>query len=320
MKLSKLDYVLQILISIAISLPNQSLSRNLDQETDLIKRLSLVKHHASTTRKETLIYIEQHLPENPSLYKQILNAVVPLIIDQSSSVRTALVNLLVAASKKQPNLMELHARSIILYVHSAMTHIVPEIRNDSTKFLDVLIEYGPDSLVRSAWIKTLKSFFILLNWTLSETKQSVSLAITTSSVTNNSGKAKKQGLDSLARFIKCGCLPTEDEISKKRVVLASHPLTYKYLTPVTPQPFAHLKLFTSELSSTNKNTLDKTIDLNTISCEDFETRTKVLVEFFVPQIKKNLKNLIKEGAELGKSAKNLETVCEEVEKSAAKSE
>lgn len=259
-----------------------------------------------------MIHIEQHLPDNPSLYKQILNAVIPLIIDQSASVRTALISLLNAASEKQTNLMELHARSIILYIHSAMTHIVPEIRNDSTKFLDVLIKHGPDSLVRSAWIKTLKSFFTLLNWTLSDSKQSVSLAITTSSVTNNSGKSKKQGLDSLVRFIRIGAFANEDELSKKRIVLTAHPSTTKYLTPITPQPFAHLKLFTTELSSTNKNTVDKTIDLNTISCEDVETRKRVLVEFFIPQIKKNLTNLIKEGGEVGKSAKTLEAICNEV--------
>lgn len=194
-----------------------------------------------------------------------------------------------------------------------MTHIVPEIRNDATKFLDVLIEFGPDALVRSAWIKTLKSFFTLLSWTLSETKQSVSLAISTSSVTNTSSKAKRQGIDSLIRFIKCGCFPPEDSIGKKADALSSHPLTHRYLMPVTPQPFAHLKLFNNEVSTTNKNTVDNTIDLNTISCEDFDTRQKVLVEFFIPQIKKNLKNLIKEGGEMGKSAKTLESLCEKIE-------
>ncbi|CCH44125.1 Pre-rRNA-processing protein [Wickerhamomyces ciferrii] len=290
--------------------------RNLDQETDLIKRLSLVKHHASTTRKETLIYIQEHLPENPSLYKQILNAVVPLIIDQSRSVRSALIDLLVHASEKQPNLMELHTRSIILFVHSAMTHIVPDIRNDSTKFLDVLIKFGPDSLVRSAWVKTLKSYFGLLSWTLNDTKQSVSLAITSSSVTNSSNKTKKQSLDSLIKFINTGCFPDESASGKQKIVLTSHPLTTKYLIPVTPQPFAHLKLFTVELSSkTNKNTTDNTIDLNTISCEDYLTRKKVLIEYFIPQIRKNSKNLVKEGGEVGKSAHTLLSVCDKVEES-----
>ncbi|KAH3673268.1 hypothetical protein WICMUC_003727 [Wickerhamomyces mucosus] len=294
----------------AISLPNQSITRNVDFETDLIKRLSLVKHHSHQTRKETLIYIEQHLPETPSLYKQILTAVVPLIIDQSSSVRTSLISLLVAASKKQPNLMELHARSIVLFIQSAMTHIVPEIRNDSTKFLDILIEYGKDSLVRSAWIKTLKSFFSLLSWTLNESKQSVSLAVTTSSVTNNSSKSKKQSLESLLRFIKAGILDDQD---LKDTLITTHPLTSHYLLPNIPQPFAQLKLFTVGVSQLkNKNTVDKTIDLNTISCEDSQTRKKIFLEFFVPQIMKNVVNIIKDGGEVGKSARSLEKFIEKL--------
>ncbi|ONH66292.1 Pre-rRNA-processing protein IPI1 [Cyberlindnera fabianii] len=299
-----------------ISLPNQSISRNVEGEADIIKRLTLVKHHQNTTRKETLIYIEQHLPENPSLYKQILTAVIPLMVDVSASVRTALVNLLVAAAKKQPNLMELHARSVVLFVHSAMTHITPAIRHDSTRFLDILIEYSPDSLVRSAWVKTLRAFFTLMSWTLTDSKQSVSLAVTTSSVINTSSKAKKQTLDSFAKFIKAGCRPSEAE-TRKKLAITSHPLTQKYLIPVTPQPFAHLKLFTRELTNNSgkaADTGDKTLDLNTVACEDYLTRRRVFVEFFAPHVLKNVENIIKEGGEAGKAAKTLQVLVEEVVK------
>lgn len=296
----------------SISLPTQSLSRNEDADVDLIKRLSLLKHHASQTRKETLIFIEQHLPENPALYKQIITAIVPLIIDQSLSVRTALVSLLTEIGKRHPNLIELHTRSIILFVHSAMTHITPAIRSDSVRFLNLLIAYGPNALIKSSWVKTLKSFFILLNWTLNSSKQSVSLAITSSVTSNISTKAKQQALDSLVRFLKIGVFqePSTESTTQLRTV---HPLTKHYLLPAAPQPFASLKLFTRELTTTNRNSSDETIDLNKVSCEDYETRIQVFCEHFSQPAQKNLVNLIKEGGELGKSANTLQNLLERVD-------
>jgi pre-rRNA-processing protein IPI1 len=295
-----------------ISLPNQTLSRNIDSEADLIKRLTLVKHHSNNTRKETLMFIQQHLPDNPSSYKQILNAIVPLILDQSQSVRVALQELLITASEKQPNLMELHARSIILFIHSAMTHINGPIRNDACKFLDVLIKYGPDSLVRSSWVKTLKSYFTVLNWTLNDTKQSVSFAVTTSNINTNSSKAKKVAVESLVKFIRVGAFPKDEETQAKEIICSSA-MTSKYLFPTTPQPFAHLKLFTRELTATSgeSSANNTAIDLNA-SCEDYETRRKILKEFFLPQMGKQLVNLVKEGGDLGKAAKSLENLITEL--------
>lgn len=268
-----------------------------------------MKHHQSSTRKETLIYIEQHLPSNPSLYKQILSAVMPLIIDQSASVRTALVGLLVACAEKQPNLMELHARSLVLFIHSAMTHITPAIRNDSTKFLDILIKYGCDSLMRAAWVKTLRSFFTLLAWTLNDSKQSVSLAVTTSSVTNNSSKTKKVILESFHKFVLAGTSMSESD-SSKVVTLTLHHLTNKYLIPISPNPFAHLQLFTREITKQKKESTDKTQDLNAISCEDYQTRRRVFVEHFSTQVLKNVSNWVKEGGELGKIGKSIQVLVE----------
>lgn len=110
-----------------ISLPNQSLNKkqatsalstSKREEVDLTHQLSLTKHHSSDTRKEILNQIQQHLPSNPSLYKQILTSIIPLILDQSQKVRNALMALFSACAKKQPGLLDLHLRSIILFIHS----------------------------------------------------------------------------------------------------------------------------------------------------------------------------------------------------------
>lgn len=304
-----------------ISLPNQSISiKNVDSDIDLIKRLSLVKHHSNQTRKETLIYIQQHLPSNPSLYKQILTAIVPLILDQSQSVRLALQELMVAIAEKQPNIMELHARTIVLFIHSAMTHINHAIRTDSCKFLNILIKFGPDSLVRSSWIKTLKCYFTVLGWTLTDSKQAISFAITTTSassnVNHNGNKSTKIAIESLVKFIKAGAFNNIDE-GDENIILFGHSLTSKYLVPTTPQPYAHLKLFTKELTKSSQSTgigsdNNQKIDLNT-SCEDYQTRQSILKEIFLPQMKKQVVNLVKEGGDLGKEAKTLENLIIELE-------
>lgn len=125
-----------------ISLPNQSLNKknapvkssSLSNNTnvtkladvDLTHHLSLLKHHSLTTRKEVLTYIETHLPTNsPSTYKQIIQSCVPLISDESLSTRLLLVQLFNACAKARPGLLDLHIKTLILFIHSAMTNIQP---------------------------------------------------------------------------------------------------------------------------------------------------------------------------------------------------
>jgi pre-rRNA-processing protein IPI1 len=76
--------------------------------------------------------------------------------------------------------------------------------------------------------------------------------------------------------------------------------------PVTPAPFAHLQLYAKEIT---QKTTEKT-DLTSISCEDFETRRKVFLEHFSQQVLKNIATLVKEGGEVGKSAKAVQALVE----------
>ena len=71
-----------------ISLPNQSIASSSNYGASsgasrsslstgpslavLTHQLSLTKHHSSNTRKEVLNYLQTHLPENPSYYKNII--------------------------------------------------------------------------------------------------------------------------------------------------------------------------------------------------------------------------------------------------------
>jgi pre-rRNA-processing protein IPI1 len=305
-----------------ISLPNQSIAKKLTSsgttlEIDLTHQLSLTKHHSSSTRKEVLIYLQQHLPSNPSLYKQIINLITPMIHDSSLNVQTALISLFNACGEKQQGLLDLHVRSIILFILSAMTHIQPVIRNGSSKFLQVLVEYAPQSLVKSYFAKVMKSYFQLMNWTLVDDKKSMSLAITTGSAIGGSAKKARIGhLHVLQKFLKVAIF--EDQSSKSSIdfstVVTIHPQSYKYLLPTIPQPFAPLKLFINELPKSGASTNDGSFslqDLDILSAEDLATRRKVMNDIFLKPMLHNLKPLVKEGGEVGKEAKSTISLLEE---------
>ncbi|KAG7662684.1 IPI1 [[Candida] subhashii] len=319
-----------------ISLPNQSISTrstttktatttNKSQDVDLSHHLSLTKHHSSTTRKEVLNYIENHLPSNPSSYKQILTSTIPLILDESAKVRTALMSLLSASAKKQPGLLDLHIRSIILFINSAMTHIQPDIRHSSTKFLDILIEHAGESLTKGYFIKIIRSYFTLMAWNLIEDKKSNSIAISanTASLGGGTKKARIGHLEVLKKFLKVSLFAMDNsEEHDMEGLISVHPQSYRYILQSmgTPQAYASLKLFVKELpkrhderggSSDDSFTIK---DLDSISAEDLETRKKVMVDVFMNQMIKHLKGLIKEGGEVGREANSCLSLLEELTK------
>lgn len=314
----------------SISLPSQSLAKKQDgplkEQVDLTHHLLLTKHHSAATRKEVLNYIEAHLPSAPSLYKQILTLTVSLVTDQSASVRRAFVSLLAACGEKQPGLLELHMRSIILFVHSAMSHIQSEIRATSTTVLDVLIVHAPLALVKGHFVKTLRSFFSLMSWTLSDDKRAVSLAVnSTSSLDGSSKKARVGHLKFLAKFLEAALFEkpaTESSTAIDWSACATiHPQTARFMLPLHPQAYGPLKLFITELKS-NAHSHESSEaaegayslqDLDTVSSEDQETRRKITYDVFLTPLKKNLSTIVKEGGDAGKEAKACLDVVERFE-------
>ncbi|CUM64329.1 uncharacterized protein PRCAT00001930001 [Priceomyces carsonii] len=317
-----------------ISLPNQSISKkiksgqsNQSEDHELIKYLSLTKHHSASTRREVLHYIETHLPSGPSMYKQIISNITPLFLDSSLEVRKGAVSLLSACAESQPGLLDLHLRPIILFIHSAMTHIQSDIRNSSTKFLLVLISKAGDSLAKGYFIKTMKAFFILLSWSLDESKKSVSLAA--SSVNSLGGatkRARTQHLAAFKLFLKVCFFSNEDECAVDLAkIVQVHPQSYKYLLPHAPQPYSPLKLFNRHIinsniigSFSNEQNSDSSAyslaDLNVVSTEDLDTRRKVMLDAFLCPLETNLKKLIKEGGDVGREANTCLELIDEISK------
>lgn len=303
-----------------ISLPHQgSLTRNaaaalgVRSEAELLRHLSLAKHHAAATRREVLLYVEQHLPtDNPSLFKQIITAITPLVADPSQGVRTQLALLLAACAHAAPGLLELHMRSLVLFIHAAMTHIQPEIRNWSSKFLGILVAHAGEALARMHFIKTLRLFFTVLAWPLVDDKRLVSLAVTSSAAAGPLKSARVGHLSVLRQFLAAAL--SEPPAEALEDVATIHPLTQRYLLPSRSRPFGSLKLFVKELPANSavtpsRDDLDEGIfsleDLATLLTEDLDTRRKVVEDVFLGPMVKNLDNLMKEGGEVGREAKGV---------------
>lgn len=293
-----------------IALPSQSIARpKLDRphhDVDLAHHLQLTKHHLAATRKEVLAYIEGHLPSTTSLYKQILTLTLALISDPSAGVRAAFVSLLAACADKQPGFLELHMRSIVLFVHSAMSHIQSEIRGSSTAVLDVLVRKAPQVLVKGHFVKTLRSYFALMAWTLSSDKGAVSLAVNTSV---GGKKSRATHLAVLQRLLRAALFTTAEEPSSSidwAHTVTVHAQTSVYMLPANPLAYGPLKLFADDLpSSSSHGDLDGAYSLqeiDSLSTEDQATRRKIVFDVFLAPLRKNLEGVAKEGGETGKEA------------------
>lgn len=294
-----------------VVLPQQSVNKKAagkqSEEEQLGRYISLFRHHSANTRKEALNYIEKHLPSNPSQYKDIISNSLPLMSDESPAVRNALMGLLSACGQKQSGLIELHLRPIVLFIHLAMTNIRTPVRNSSTKFLTLLVDTAPLPFVRLFFVRTMRSFFTLMAWSVAGDKKSVALGLSGGSNLDESmNKAKIQHLFSLRRYLQVALFPIDEETHSggASAVSGIHPQTGKYLLASRSQPFSHLNLFYQDLGRNSRsNDLPFSFqDLDSISTDDLETRRKVMADIFRAPMMKNLRGLIKEGGEIGREA------------------
>lgn len=315
----------------SISLPNQTIAKpklaistsvDTEGDVDLSHHLQLVKHHSSSTRKEVLAFIEAHLPANSASYKQILTVTISLLTDQSESVRSAFVSLLAACADRQPGFLQLHMRSLILYIHSAMSHIRSEVRTTSTQALNILVTKAPQALVTGFLVKTLRGFFSLLSWTISDDKKAVSLSVnTTASLGGVSKKTRARHLSVLARLLEAALFNsgTEDSAIDWSKCSVVHLQTAQFMLPLSPQVFAQLKLFVDELPSQNirssaaGNDVYTLSDVDEISTEDLETRRKIIYDVFLAPLRKNLNSTNQDGGEVGTESQRCLTILDRFE-------
>ncbi|CEP62350.1 Ipi1p LALA0_S05e03686g [Lachancea lanzarotensis] len=286
-------------------------------ENDVIKRLSLCKHHSAITRKETLVHFKTLIPKviRTKCITPMLNSCLPMICDEDAQVRAALLELFEELGQHDQNVLRLHSRALVLFINSSMTHIVPAIQRDSGKFLRCVLRYCGDELVRNSWAKLLKGLFGVLGWsveTSKNAKKSVSIGVKTSSVVSmNSAKAKKaqqSNIETLLEFVKCGCIEQTSDDGHEGV--AAHSAYGKYLIPAAPQPFQHLKLFVRELKKNQTGSGSKLEEVLNVTLQDFAARREVLLAYFYDPMVLNASGIIVGGGECGRAASVLKDTLE----------
>ncbi|KAI9572897.1 Rix1 complex component [Boletus coccyginus] len=143
----------------SIALPTQNIAVEKDDTVPTNKRrqtfndiLSLLKHYSAGTRKDAIFSARELLQDHPGLLERsvapLLSACVRLIGDEDASVRKTLLSFFdwILPRLEKKDLIP-HVPSLLLFTVSAQTHIFPEIRVDAVRFLDLLLDAVPESVV-----------------------------------------------------------------------------------------------------------------------------------------------------------------------------
>lgn len=116
-----------------------------------MRALAQTRHPSSVQRKEALNMLKNQLWRSqlePTMLTPVVKAVVPLMTDETPAVRTALRQLLQSMFSEKEASAEPHTLFIVLYIHSGMTHVLPEVRDDTTRVLQWLLEIQGECVVR----------------------------------------------------------------------------------------------------------------------------------------------------------------------------
>ncbi|KAF9165515.1 hypothetical protein DFQ26_009832 [Actinomortierella ambigua] len=228
----------------SISLPTQSISQDKaalltnSRNATFSELMIQLKHYSPGTRKDALMGLKDLFHRHPHLLPlhlgTLVNAIVRLLIDDSSVVRKALQAFL---SEFTPML---HPRDIhpflpllIVYTCSAMTHILEDIREDALKFMDLWVAAGGQVVVNGFWDKIMPNYVALLTSDsnashASKLSSAMSFTAATPTATQGGGsssgsgagahtsknafsslKAKCSVLESLAGFLEAGLVGSE---------------------------------------------------------------------------------------------------------------
>jgi pre-rRNA-processing protein IPI1 len=221
-------------------LPQQAIVRDKESDEAFEHFLSLTKHHNSDTRKEALVQIQTHVHQHLGNLRPVFQATAPLILDESKKVRDMVEQLYGSVELKQH--LHAHGALVMLYVHSAMTNIGPEVRGQSTNFLTLLLDSAPREVARLAWTRTISNFFPLLGWPIdvssSKSEKLASATVTTGLSFGTSASKYKLAHITALKSLLTTCL--DDELDGDETIQASqyHPDTLKFLLPTTNSSFA----------------------------------------------------------------------------------
>ncbi|TGZ83344.1 hypothetical protein EX30DRAFT_339536 [Ascodesmis nigricans] len=254
----------------SIVLSTQSLHSAAPSEASKITHhLSLLSHHASAIRKESLAHLVSHPPPATALPK-----LLPLIVDTSAGVRKELLRLLSGGEAKpdattapsaaafSPQDIIAHLSLLRLYVFSAMTHIDPDIRRDAVLFLSwALTVAGVDMVEEGGWRRGLRDFVGIVE--------------------------TGHGLEALKRFIEVGVKGGVEEVGGK-LVDGLHWSAVIHVRRVGARAYAGLGLF-GECEEGGEDAEGRRRWLNTAEGREV-----------VKGLERALRGLLKDGGEKGR--------------------
>ncbi|KAG7922348.1 hypothetical protein KL905_002370 [Ogataea polymorpha] len=336
----------------SIRVKSQLLSSQTDDQ-EYLRLLSLLKHHSPSSRHEVLVQIERYIEKNDFHnnfpFDQLISKLKSLILDQSKIIRERCMIIFHKLADAKTELLVLHQSSIVLFVLSGMSHISQSIRDDSVRFLDILIgSHRPiltNAVMRDHWGKILRSLIQLIGWRSGEqehsTLQSTSFRVTTNTATLTSIKSATARrhqrlfqLKLLRRFLELGALKASRHENKSDHIFPQesqiHSTTSAYMIPSGTDPYGNLKLLRFfnprtclevrmlKCKETRlKDCAQKTtnVNLEDYSSHDLINRRKLLMEIYYEGILEGITEILNDDdsdSELKLSASSLERVLKEI--------
>ncbi|KAH8597953.1 Rix1 complex component [Bisporella sp. PMI_857] len=269
--------------------------------------LSLASSSRSETqRRDALAYLTSQisaqqpdtpLPVHPNI---ILPKLLPLILDGSQPVRTALHPLLSLISSPD---ISAQAETFLLYIRAGMTHLASSIRSDALNSLDLLLSTAADAAIScpGGWVKTLNCFMTMLSWSSLNTTKPSSWSTTSRSAISSSPAAFPKQLTLLKKFLAAGLLdPPDNTPAEPYRGFGFLRIENRHLMmPTTPNPFAHLNLFGRPRDEEGEMYVDR------------EGRQRVFKKRFEKVFAEGIERARKDGGETGRAAAALSKVVKE---------
>ncbi|TIB79485.1 hypothetical protein E3Q23_00122, partial [Wallemia mellicola] len=144
----------------SVALPGQSILKDIDENEPRTKRnLTLkdliihMKHYSANVRKDGLLGLRELITNYPSTIQPnlstIIDGITRIIVDEDAGVRKTLQSFVSELFPRIPaQSWTPFSPILLLFTASGLSHIFPEVRLDSIKFLDILIDFIPDFVVQ----------------------------------------------------------------------------------------------------------------------------------------------------------------------------
>jgi hypothetical protein len=213
---------------------------------------------------------------NSTSLSPLISHLAPLILDTSSQVRSALLELFehLSPGVVPKEALQAHLPMLLLYIQSAMTHIQSDIRSQSTKFLAWILDVGGTEVVKASWTKILATYAVLLGWT-TDGREKARIQLDRGSSMIGNVMVTNRHVSILYLLLSRGISdvsaskpsrPKHLNYNAAKLTTLQHPLIECYLLPTHSAPFAHLNLLSSTTTDPQISSHDITSRRVQFSC------------------------------------------------------